>query len=55
MSDNEADIDGADEFFFESDHLALKENKDYRVLLKTIITLEVQRTQGIQVNSHFIW
>ena len=44
-----SDVDGADEFHFESDHLALKENKDYRVLLKTILTLQVQRTQAIQV------
>ncbi|XP_012256270.2 ZZ-type zinc finger-containing protein 3 [Athalia rosae] len=35
------------EFYFESDHLALKGNKDYTALLKTIIMLEAQRTQGI--------
>lgn len=35
------------EYFFESDHLALKGNKDYTALLKTIVILEAQRTQGI--------
>lgn len=48
MSENE-NLDGEDEFYFESDHLALKENKDYRALLKTIVMLQVQRTQAIQV------
>ncbi|KAF4520416.1 hypothetical protein B566_EDAN003987 [Ephemera danica] len=50
MANPEMDVDSddADEFYFESDHIALKENKDYRLLLKTILTLEVQRTQGIQ-------
>ncbi|XP_015604351.1 ZZ-type zinc finger-containing protein 3 isoform X4 [Cephus cinctus] len=35
------------EYFFESDHLALKGNKDYTALLKTIVILEAQRTQAI--------
>lgn len=36
------------EFYFESDHLALKGNKDYCALLKTIVILEAQRTQAIE-------
>ncbi|XP_012287409.1 ZZ-type zinc finger-containing protein 3 [Orussus abietinus] len=35
------------EFYFESDHLALKGNKDYCSLLKTIVILQSQRTQAI--------
>lgn len=37
-----------DQFYFESDHLALKGNKDYTALLKAIVTLEAQRTQAIE-------
>ncbi|KAG7187649.1 hypothetical protein KM043_016707 [Ampulex compressa] len=40
--------DGPNEFYFESDHLALKGNKDYTTLLKTIVILEAQRAQAIQ-------
>ncbi|XP_011142646.1 ZZ-type zinc finger-containing protein 3 isoform X2 [Harpegnathos saltator] len=36
------------EFYFESDHLALKGNKDYSTFLKTIIMLEAQRAQAIE-------
>lgn len=36
------------EFYFESDHLALKGNKDYTAFLKTIVILEAQRTQAIK-------
>ncbi|KAK7944880.1 hypothetical protein WMY93_000608 [Mugilogobius chulae] len=36
-----------DVYFFESDHLALKHNKDYQRLLQTIGVLEAQRTQAI--------
>ncbi|KAL6442811.1 hypothetical protein ACFW04_002700 [Cataglyphis niger] len=36
------------EFFFESDHLALKGNKDYSAFLKTIVVLETQRIQAIK-------
>ena len=35
------------EFYFESDHLALKENKDYHALLKTLVVLETQKIQAI--------
>lgn len=36
------------EFYFESDHLALKGNKDYNAFLKTIVILEAQRVQAIE-------
>ncbi|EZA51491.1 hypothetical protein DMN91_000557 [Ooceraea biroi] len=36
------------EFYFESDHLALKGNKDYSAFLKTIVILEAQRTRAIE-------
>lgn len=36
------------EFYFESDHLALKGNKDYSAFLKTIVILEAQRTQAVE-------
>ncbi|XP_011495608.1 PREDICTED: ZZ-type zinc finger-containing protein 3 [Ceratosolen solmsi marchali] len=44
----EETIDPEDNFYFESDHLALKGNKDYRDLLKVIVTLQAQRTQAIK-------
>uniref|UniRef100_A0A8C6TK67 ZZ-type zinc finger-containing protein 3 n=1 Tax=Neogobius melanostomus TaxID=47308 RepID=A0A8C6TK67_9GOBI len=36
-----------DVYYFESDHLALKHNKDYQRLLQTIGVLEAQRTQAV--------
>ncbi|KAM3605099.1 uncharacterized protein V6R79_020681 [Siganus canaliculatus] len=36
-----------DVYYFESDHLALKHNKDYQRLLQTVGVLEAQRTQAI--------
>jgi len=45
-----SDEDGADEFYFESDYLALKSNKDYRKILRTILILQVQRSQAIKVS-----
>jgi len=36
------------EFYFESDHLALKGNKDYSAFLKTIVILQAQQTQAIE-------
>lgn len=41
------DDDEQDIFYFESDHVALKGNKDYHLLLRTIALLEAQRTQAI--------
>lgn len=45
------DSNNAGEFYFESDHLALKGNVDYLNLLKTIAILEAQRTKAIQVKQ----
>ncbi|KAH7976709.1 hypothetical protein HPB52_018445 [Rhipicephalus sanguineus] len=42
------DPDEIGEFFFESDHLALRGNSDYRNMLKTLAVLEAQRVQVIQ-------
>lgn len=42
------DSNNAGEFYFESDHLALKGNVDYLNLIKTIAILEAQRTKAIQ-------
>ncbi|XP_068095286.1 ZZ-type zinc finger-containing protein 3 isoform X2 [Hyperolius riggenbachi] len=36
-----------DVYFFESDHVALKHNKDYQRLLQTISVLEAQRAQAV--------
>ncbi|XP_045567133.1 uncharacterized protein isoform X2 [Salmo salar] len=36
-----------DVYYFESDHLTLKHNKDYQRLLQTVGVLEAQRTQSI--------
>lgn len=38
--------DENDEFFFESDHLALRGNADYRAVLRTIVILEAQRMEA---------
>lgn len=45
ISDNEYNSDG-DEFYFESDHLALRGNSDYRSLLRTIVILEAQKIEA---------
>jgi hypothetical protein len=45
------DSNNAGDFYFESDHLALKGNADYLNLLKTIAILEAQRTKAIQVKQ----
>ncbi|XP_072275602.1 ZZ-type zinc finger-containing protein 3 [Pyxicephalus adspersus] len=39
--------DEPDVYFFESDHVALKHNKDYQRLLQTISVLEAQRSQAV--------
>ncbi|XP_051855342.1 ZZ-type zinc finger-containing protein 3 isoform X1 [Antechinus flavipes] len=44
----EEDEDEPDVYYFESDHVALKHNKDYQRLLQTIAVLEAQRTQAVQ-------
>lgn len=35
-----------DEFYFESDHLALRGNADYRSVLRTIVILEAQKIEA---------
>lgn len=44
----EETTDPNDCFYFESDHLALKVNEDYRKLLSVIVTLQAQRSQAIR-------
>ncbi|XP_014215133.1 ZZ-type zinc finger-containing protein 3 [Copidosoma floridanum] len=41
-------LDPDDNFYFESEHLALRLNHDYHNLLKTIVILHAQRTQAIK-------
>jgi hypothetical protein len=45
------DSDNMGEFYFESDHAALKGNVDYLNLLKTIAVLEAQSVKAIQVRN----
>ncbi|XP_030853555.1 ZZ-type zinc finger-containing protein 3-like isoform X2 [Strongylocentrotus purpuratus] len=42
------EVDEGEPFYYESDHMALKGNKDYRMLLRTITTLEAQRKQAVK-------
>nr|XP_044993873.1 ZZ-type zinc finger-containing protein 3 isoform X2 [Jaculus jaculus] len=44
----EEEDDDPDVYYFESDHVALKHNKDYQSLLQTIAVLEAQRSQAVQ-------
>ncbi|KAG2461731.1 ZZZ3 protein, partial [Polypterus senegalus] len=46
--DDDEEEEEPDVYYFESDHLALKHNKDYQRLLQTIALLEAQRAQAIQ-------
>ncbi|XP_063795110.1 ZZ-type zinc finger-containing protein 3 [Pseudophryne corroboree] len=43
----EEEEDEPDVYYFESDHVALKHNKDYQRLLQTISVLEAQRAQAV--------
>lgn len=43
--------DENDMFYFETDHLALKGNKDYCEVLKTLVILSAQREKAIQVSK----
>ncbi|KAM9845161.1 ZZ-type zinc finger-containing protein 3 [Aulostomus maculatus] len=47
VEEEEEEEEEPDVYYFESDHLALKHNKDYQRLLQTIGVLEAQRTQAI--------
>ncbi|XP_035279414.1 ZZ-type zinc finger-containing protein 3 [Anguilla anguilla] len=46
-AEEDEDEEDPDVYYFESDHLALKHNKDYQRLLQTISVLEAQRTQAV--------
>ncbi|XP_066548639.1 ZZ-type zinc finger-containing protein 3 isoform X2 [Amia ocellicauda] len=46
-TEEDEDEEDPDVYYFESDHLALKHNKDYQRLLQTIAVLEAQRTQAV--------
>uniref|UniRef100_A0A4W5JXV0 Zinc finger, ZZ-type containing 3 n=1 Tax=Hucho hucho TaxID=62062 RepID=A0A4W5JXV0_9TELE len=46
-SQQEDEEEDPDVYYFESDHLTLKHNKDYQRLLQTVGVLEAQRTQSI--------
>lgn len=50
-SKDTTDLEENDLFYFESDHLALKGNRDYSDILKTIAILEAQRAQAIKVSN----
>lgn len=39
-----------DLFYFETDHLAVKGNKDYSELLKTLFILQAQQQRAIKVS-----
>lgn len=50
-SSNNEDIDISsdsvnEEFFFESDHLALRGNADYRAVLRALVVLEAQKIEA---------
>lgn len=50
------DDESNDLFYFETDHLAVKGNKDYSELLKTLFILQAQQQRAIKVslqNSRF--
>lgn len=47
---SEAEDEEDDLFYFESDHLALKGNKDYSELLKTLFILQSQQQRAIKVS-----
>lgn len=46
MKDEESDL-----FYFESEHLALKGNKDYCEVLKTLVILSAIRDRAIKVRN----
>nr|XP_033772105.1 ZZ-type zinc finger-containing protein 3 isoform X3 [Geotrypetes seraphini] len=48
LQTTEEEEEEPDVYYFESDHVALKHNKDYQKLLQTISVLEAQRTQSVQ-------
>lgn len=50
ITESSNELETEDElFYFESDHLALKGNKDYNELLKTLFILQAQQQRAIKV------
>lgn len=50
MTEPSTEVDEENElFYFESDHLAVKGNKDYSELLKTLFILQAQQQRAIKV------
>ncbi|KAH3802129.1 hypothetical protein DPMN_155799 [Dreissena polymorpha] len=47
-ADSDTPDDEKETYYFESDHVALRGNNDYQVLLKTIALLEAQRIQAVK-------
>ena len=47
-SEDESDDPSLSVFYFESDPVALKGNRDYQVMIRTLAILESQRTQAIK-------
>lgn len=43
--DSDTGEEESETYYFESDHLALKGNHDYQMMLRAIATLEAQRIQ----------
>lgn len=48
QEEDDDEADDCNRFYFESDHLALKDNKHYHLLLQTLLVLESQRTQAVK-------
>jgi len=48
VSSSMSDTPTSDAFYFESDHVALKNNEDYRHLLRAFVMLESQRTAALR-------
>lgn len=46
FNDNDEYNSENEDFYFESDHLALRGNADYRAVLRTIVILESQRIEA---------
>lgn len=38
------------EYYFESDALALRENRDYQLLLRALVRLQAQRAKAVRVS-----
>ena len=52
MSGHESDSPDDDDtgtYYFESDHVALKGNPDYQLMLRTVAVLEAQRIQVLTI------